>query len=52
MTMLTRIPTDHLSSLQALLTALSDLDDLCVTVGDAYATSLERGKYERWVEKS
>ncbi|KAI0935121.1 hypothetical protein AcV7_004015 [Taiwanofungus camphoratus] len=43
---------DHLSSLTALLTALSDLDNLCVTIEDAYKTSLERDSYERWDEKS
>lgn len=43
---------DNLSSLQALLTALSDLDDLCQTIEGAYQSSLKHGKYERWDEKS
>lgn len=44
--------TDKLSSLTALLTALNDLDSLCETVEDAYNTSLQKDKYERWEEKS
>ncbi|KIK06372.1 hypothetical protein K443DRAFT_129953 [Laccaria amethystina LaAM-08-1] len=43
---------DNLSSLQALTTALSDLDSLCETVEDAYLTSLREDRYERWEEKS
>ncbi|KAL0959593.1 hypothetical protein HGRIS_011302 [Hohenbuehelia grisea] len=43
---------DKLSSLAALIQALSDLDDLCVAVGDAYDTSLKTDSYERWVEQS
>jgi len=43
---------DKLSSLTALLTALSDLDSLCETVENAYDTSLSKDEYEKWVEKS
>lgn len=43
---------DNLSSLQALTTALSDLDSLCETVEDTYLTSLREDKFERWEEKS
>lgn len=43
---------DNLSSLQALTTALSDLDSLCETVEDAYLTSLQEKRYERWEESS
>ena len=43
---------DGLSSLAALLQALKDLDDLCVTIDDAYTQSLQNDKYERWDEKS
>ncbi|CAL1699762.1 unnamed protein product [Somion occarium] len=43
---------DNLSSLQALLTALNDLDDLCVTIEDEYKKSLRTDQYERWDEKS
>ncbi|TFK34433.1 DNA-directed RNA polymerase [Crucibulum laeve] len=43
---------DNLSSLQALITALSDLDDVCETIEDAYIMSLREDKFERWEEKS
>jgi DNA-directed RNA polymerase I and III subunit RPAC2 len=43
---------DRLSSLTALLTALSDLDSLCETVGERYVESLTKDSYERWEEKS
>lgn len=43
---------DNLSSLTALLTALSDLDDLCVTIDEAYKTSFQKDDFERWDEKS
>jgi len=43
---------DNLSALQALITALNDLDTLCETIGDAYNASLENDKIERWDEKS
>jgi len=43
---------DKLSSLSALITALSDLDTLCESVGDSYLTSFKEDKYQRWVEKS
>lgn len=44
--------TDNLSALQALITALNDLDTLCETIEDAYNASLENDKIERWDEKS
>ncbi|KAL6301055.1 RBP11-like subunits of RNA polymerase [Sparassis latifolia] len=43
---------DNLSSLTALLTALSDLDNLCGTIEGAYNASLQQGSYERWHEES
>ncbi|CAA7264302.1 unnamed protein product [Cyclocybe aegerita] len=42
---------DNLSSLDALITALSDLDKLCETVEDAYIKDLRENKYEKWEEK-
>ncbi|EAU89553.2 hypothetical protein CC1G_02442 [Coprinopsis cinerea okayama7 len=42
---------DGLSSLDALLKALSDLDNLCEAVEDAYLESLREEKFERWDEK-
>lgn len=44
--------TDSLSSLTALLEALSNLDDLCLTVEGAYNSSLSEDAYERGDEKS
>ena len=46
------LPLDNLSSLDALLKALSDLDDLCVTMDEAYQKSLQQGQFERWNEES
>ena len=43
---------DGLSSLTALLEALANLDDLCVTIDEGYNNSLAGEKYERWDEKS
>ncbi|KAJ7644138.1 RBP11-like subunits of RNA polymerase [Roridomyces roridus] len=43
---------DNLSSLSALITALSDLDDLAVTIEEEYVASLKSGDYERWDERS
>lgn len=43
---------DNLSSLDALLKALADLDDLCMSVDEAYQKSLQEGQYERWHEES
>ena len=43
---------DGLSSLDALLEALSHLDDVCSTIEDRYRASLAGGQYERWQEKS
>ena len=42
---------DGLSSLEALIKALSDLDNLCEAVEDAYLESLREEKFERWEEK-
>ncbi|RDB30003.1 DNA-directed RNA polymerases I and III subunit RPAC2 [Hypsizygus marmoreus] len=42
---------DGLSSLTALITALSDLDNLCETVEGSYQKSLREDSYERWDEK-
>ena len=44
--------TDNLSSVDALLTALDDLDNLFDTVEQAYKTSLRDDRYEKWDEKS
>jgi len=41
---------DSLSSLDALLEALSNLDDVFAAVGDAYNTSLQEGTYEIFEE--
>lgn len=43
---------DNLSSLSALITALADLDALCVTIEEKYVESLKEDKYERWDERS
>ncbi|KAF9010200.1 DNA-directed RNA polymerase [Cyathus striatus] len=43
---------DNLSSLQALVQALDDLDKLCESIEDAYLESLRENKFERWEEKS
>ena len=43
---------DNLSALQALITALNDLDTLCETIEDAYDASLKNDNIERWDEKS
>ncbi|KZT19945.1 RBP11-like subunits of RNA polymerase [Neolentinus lepideus HHB14362 ss-1] len=43
---------DNLSSLDALIEALNNLDDLCATIDDAYTVSLRKDKYEIWEEKS
>ncbi|OCH89201.1 RBP11-like subunits of RNA polymerase [Obba rivulosa] len=43
---------DNLSSLTALLEALSNLDDLCGTIEDAYKASLATDPIERWDEQS
>jgi len=42
---------DKLSSLTALLTALSDLDSLCETVENAYESSWRKDTYEKWREE-
>jgi len=43
---------DGLSSLDALLEALANLDDVCDSVEGKYRASLTEGRYERWEEKS
>ncbi|KAI6116197.1 DNA-directed RNA polymerase [Pisolithus sp. B1] len=43
---------DGLSSLNALLEALDNLDGVCESVEERYLTSLREGRYERWEEKS
>ncbi|KAG9313376.1 DNA-directed RNA polymerase [Chiua virens] len=43
---------DGLSSLGALLNALSHLDDVCNSIEDIYRASLANGQYEQWQEKS
>ncbi|KIM46913.1 hypothetical protein M413DRAFT_440478 [Hebeloma cylindrosporum] len=43
---------DNLSSLDALITALGDLDTVCETIEEEYLTSLRKGKFETWEEKS
>ncbi|KAF8960301.1 RBP11-like subunits of RNA polymerase [Flammula alnicola] len=42
---------DNLSSLDALINALADLDKVCETVEDEYLASLRAGKFERWEER-
>ncbi|KAJ3746681.1 RBP11-like subunits of RNA polymerase [Lentinula detonsa] len=43
---------DKLSSLQALIKALDDLDNLCDSINEAYIESLQNDDYEKWDEKS
>ncbi|KAI0792552.1 RBP11-like subunits of RNA polymerase [Abortiporus biennis] len=43
---------DNLSSLEALLAALTSLDNVCETIDAAYKSSLSEGKFEKWDEKS
>ncbi|OJA14972.1 hypothetical protein AZE42_03226 [Rhizopogon vesiculosus] len=43
---------DGLSSLNALIEALNNLDDVCETVENKYHASLASNNYERWEEKS
>jgi DNA-directed RNA polymerase I and III subunit RPAC2 len=43
---------DDLSSLTALINALSDLDQLFGSIDVAYFASLEHDKYEQWQEKT
>jgi DNA-directed RNA polymerase I and III subunit RPAC2 len=42
---------DNLSSLDALITALTELDKVCEAVEDGYLDSLREGKFERWDER-
>ena len=42
---------DGLSSLDALIDALTELDKICESVEDAYLASLRKGEFERWDEK-
>jgi hypothetical protein len=44
--------TDNLSSLDALITALANLDNVCETIEDGYLNSLIHDSFERWEEKS
>lgn len=43
---------DGLSSLQALLEALDNLDAVCDSVEKKYHASLQEGRFEKWEEKS
>ena len=43
---------DDLSSLDALIEALDNLDDLFGVLGEKYAESLSEGNFERWKEES
>lgn len=43
--------TDNLSSLDALMEALDNLDKLCETIGDAYQQSLATNDYEKFTER-
>ncbi|KAK1232933.1 RNA polymerase subunit AC19 [Marasmius sp. AFHP31] len=43
---------DNLSSLEALVKALSDLDDLCDSIESKYATSLQNDDHEKFEESS
>jgi DNA-directed RNA polymerase I and III subunit RPAC2 len=43
---------DDLSSLTALINALSDLDQLFGSIEVAYFASLEHDKYEQWQERT
>ncbi|TFK25313.1 RBP11-like subunits of RNA polymerase [Coprinopsis marcescibilis] len=42
---------DGVSSLEALINALDNLDKLCETVEDRYLDSLREENFERWDEK-
>ncbi|KAL9710361.1 RNA polymerase subunit AC19 [Leucoagaricus gongylophorus] len=43
---------DNLSSLDALIDALGNLDNLCEVIEDAYLDSLRENKHEVWIEES
>ncbi|KAG2338317.1 RBP11-like subunits of RNA polymerase [Suillus weaverae] len=43
---------DGLSSLNALLEALTNLDSVCETIENKYHSSLATNDYERWEERS
>jgi hypothetical protein len=43
---------DNMSSLDALLSALENLDNLFETVEDAFQASMQQDDFERWQEKS
>ena len=43
---------DNLSSLTALINALSDLDQLFESIEGAYLSSLQYDTYERWQEQT
>jgi len=42
---------DGLSSLDALINALSELDKVCDAIEDKYLESLREDKFERWEEQ-
>jgi len=42
---------DNLSSLEALMEALGNLDNLCEAIGDAYQQSLATNDYENFTER-
>jgi len=43
---------DKLSSLDALIEALANLDKVCEAIEDGYLNSLVEEKFERWEEQS
>ncbi|PPR06831.1 hypothetical protein CVT26_003857 [Gymnopilus dilepis] len=43
---------DNLSSLDALVAALGELDKVCESVEDEYLKSLREGDFERWEERT
>lgn len=47
----TDIFLDNLSSLEALITALDNLDNLCETIEDEFLESLKKDEFEKWDEK-
>ncbi|EKM76742.1 hypothetical protein AGABI1DRAFT_131035 [Agaricus bisporus var. burnettii JB137-S8] len=42
---------DNISSFDALISALDNLDHLCESIEDAYLESLRAGRFERWEEQ-
>ncbi|KAH9478378.1 DNA-directed RNA polymerases I and III subunit RPAC2 [Psilocybe cubensis] len=43
---------DNASSIDALISALEELDKVCEAVEDGYLASLREDKFERWVERT